>query len=94
MATAAEEFLAYLDSVCSPIDTTKPIVEPGRDYAVERHEKREAHRHRWLMQNNFWYRQSYYYNQKQEQLKLELGDGYVEPVDKTIDDAGFWEQFS
>lgn len=93
---AEAEFVAWLDSIATPVDTSKPIVDKSRDYAQEKHDKKEAHRHRWLMANNFWYRQSYLHAQEQEQLRLEAeltGKEYVEPEPLEQDQQGFWEQF-
>jgi len=93
---AEQEFTDWLDSIATPVDTSLPIVDKSRDYPREKYEKQEAHRHRWLMANNFWYRQAYLYHQHQEQLRLEAeleGREYIEPESKTMDQAGFWEQF-
>jgi hypothetical protein len=95
--SASEQFHTWLDSVATPVDTSEPIVEPGRDYARERHDKREAIRHRWLMRNNIWYRGAYHDSQKHEQLRLaaELrGEVYVEPEPLTSEQPEFWDQFT
>lgn len=93
---AEQEFVDFLDSVCTPVDTSKPLVDPERDYAQEKHDKQEAYRHRYLMKHNFWYRQSHKYHQEQEQLQLEAelrGETYVEPEPKEYGASDFWEQF-
>ena len=93
---AEQEFVDWLDSVATPIDTSLPIVDKGRDYAREKFEKQEGYRHRWLMANNFWYRQDYIHAKQQEQLRLEAeltGREYVEPEPLEQDQQGFWEQF-
>jgi len=81
---AEQEFVDFLDSVCTPVDTSKPIVDPGRDYPQEKHDKREAHRHRYLMKHNFWYRQAHLFpvDTEDEQEPVEHGD------------TNFWEQFT
>jgi len=95
--TAGEqEFADWLDTVATPVDTSRPLVDPTRDYAQEKHDKREAYRHRWLMRNNFWYRQSHIHSRQQEQLRLEAelaGKEYIEPEPLEQDEQGFWEQF-
>lgn len=95
--TAAEQdFLNFLDSIAEPVDTSKPLVDKSRDYAREKFEKQEGYRHRYLMQNSFWYRQQHNYHVQQEQLRLEAelqGKEYIEPEPLTIDQEGFWNQF-
>jgi len=93
---AEQEFAEWLDSIATPVDTSRPLVEPGRDYAQEKHDKREAHRHRYLMKHNFWYKQSHLYHQEQEQLQLEAemrGETYIETEPKEYGATDFWEQF-
>jgi hypothetical protein len=87
---AEQEFADWLDSVCTPVSTDGPIVDPSRDYAQEKHDKREAHRHRWLMQNNYWYRSAWEHHQK---MLAEYGPDYVEPEPLEHGEQGFWEQF-
>jgi hypothetical protein len=73
------------------------MLDPERDYAQEKHDKREAHRHRYLMKHSFWYRQDVMYHREQEQLQLEAelkGEQYVEPRPLEHSDTGFWEQFT
>ena len=94
---AEQEFRDWLDSIATPVDTSKPLVDPERDYAREKYEKQEAHRHRYLMKHNFWYRQAHLYHQEQEQLTLEAelrGETYVEPEPKEYGASDFWEQFT
>ena len=93
---AEQDFVDFLDSISEPVDTSLPIVDKTRDYAREKFEKQEGYRHRWLMKNNFWYRQSYIHSQQQEQLRLEAelqGKEYVEAEPLEQDQQGFWEQF-
>lgn len=88
-----QEFTEWLDSVCTKVDTTKPIVDPERDYAQEKFEKQEKAKHNYLLKHHFWYRQAYTQHKREEQLRLEQGDSYVETEAKRLGEDGFWEQF-
>ncbi len=93
---AEQDFVDWLDSVAEPVDTSKPLVDKGRDYAREKHDKKEGYRHRWLMANNFWYRQDYIHSKRMEEERLiaeSEGREYIEPEAKQLGEDGFWEQF-
>ena len=94
--SASEDFRLFLDSVCTPVNTSDSIVNPERDYAWERHNKREGYRHDYLMKNSFWYRQEVLESQRLEGLRLKAkakGETFVEPEPLQLGDDGFWTQF-
>lgn len=94
--SAAQEFREWLDSVATPVNSGAPLVDPERDYARERFDKQERYRHKWLMKNNFWYRQSVLEAQRLEGERIRAkanGVEYQEPEPLQLGEAGFWEQF-
>lgn len=94
--TASELFRDFLDSVCTPVNTDKPLVDPERDYAYERFVKQEGYRHKYLMENSFWYRQEVLESQRLEALRLKAkheGKEFVEPEPLQLGEDGFWKQF-
>lgn len=93
---AAQEFLSFLNEIATPVDDATPIVDPTRDYAYEKHNKREGYRHKYLMENNFWYRQEVLEEQRLEGLRLKAkakGEIFQEPVPLELGEDGFWQQF-
>lgn len=94
--SASEDFRLFLDSVCTPVNTSEPIVNPERDYAWEKHNKQERYRHNYLMENSFWYRQEVLESQRLEGLRLKAkakGEEFKEPAQKELGEDGFWTQF-
>ena len=94
--SATQEFREWLDTVATPVNSSAPLVDPERDYARERFDKQERYRHKWLMKNNFWYRQSVLEAQRLEGERIRAkanGVEYQEPEPLQLGEAGFWEQF-
>lgn len=94
MATASQEFKAWLDTVC--VDTSawrKEDDSPDGVYytnADKKERKKQGYIHRYMMGKD-WYRRSLEHHRALMELEeSELG---LEPEPLTIDQKGFWDQF-
>jgi len=93
---AEQEFVDWLDSVSPPVEQGRPKLNSNVDHARIKFEKKEGHRHRYLMKNSYWYRSMVAYHEQQEEateIALLEGKQYQEPEPIANDDPTFWDQF-
>lgn len=97
MTSASDELRHWLDTVC--IDTTswrkEEVVVSSHPYytnADKKERDKEYYRHKFMIENYDWYRDSIdYYRHIMELDESELG---LEPDPIEYGQEGFWEQFN